>query len=532
MDNQRNEIKQSKYEIWQPMLLAAMVAFGIFIGYKMNDKDERFLSKIDGDKKIELGRVEEMIRFIETRYVDTLNNNVLIESAINGMLNKLDPHSIYIPPKHVSEIAENMDGSFNGIGIETLTIDDTVTIATLIKDSPGHVAGLQQYDQIVAVNDTTVAGMKLAFDKIRDKLKSNGKTVKLEIKRRGNPHTLIKNIKLGAIPIHSADVAYMINDSLGYIQIKQFSSNTYDEFMKQVEYLAEKKGMRHLAIDLRGNPGGYLPQAVKILNQLIVEKDQLLVYTEGRNHTRQDYKTNGKAFFNLKKIAVLVDENSASGSEVIAGAIQDHDRGIIIGRKSFGKGLVQEQFNLSNGGAIRLTTARYYTPSGRSIQKDFSSLADYEEEAANRSIFKPMKRDSAKSKEYKTLHLGRKVYSGKGIDPEVFIPGDSLSLYSDYYHLQSYDLEFLTKQIMKGKVRKDDKTNFDLLAKDYIVYVNQKSKKVSTDKSMFAAAKRILAERYHYLMSNGDLNSNTKHTVENDPFLKAAAGYVVGKVKL
>jgi carboxyl-terminal processing protease len=522
---------RTKYEIAQPLILALMVVLGMVLGYKMNDKDQKFITKINGQTDIKIGRVEELIRFIESRYVDPLKRDSLEELAINGILHHLDPHSIYVPPSDVNNLQESMEGSFKGIGIETITVDDTVIIATLVKNSPAQLAGLKQYDKIIAINNTPVAGVKDAFNKVRTMLRTQTTSVQLEVKSVGAPSSLIKTVKLGDIPILSADVAYMLNDSVGYIEIKQFSSNTYEEFMKSLEMLVEKNKMKHLVLDMRGNPGGYLPQAVKIVNQLIREKDQLIVYTEGRRGIRQEYKTNGKTFFNIGKIAVLIDEYSASGSEVIAGAIQDLDRGIIVGRKSFGKGLVQEQFNLSNGGALRLTTARYFTPSGRSIQKSYASHDIYDSEVDNRSLATPSK-PTTENKAYKTLYLGRKVYSGLGIDPEIFIPGDSTAHSPDYYTLLSHDMEYLVKRISLDKTILNKPTNIDALTNGYLSYLKAKKITISASPKVKAEAKKIIQNQIDYLSSNGADIEISKQKSASDAYIKAALGYAEGKVRL
>ena len=533
MNNKQEEDITTKYEIWQPFLLAIMVAIGILLGYKMNDKAERFVTSVDSGTEVRLGRVEEIIRFIEARYVDTIKSDELVEEAIYALVQKLDPHSMYISADQLNEVAENMDGNFKGIGIESLFVDDTVALLKILKGSPSDKAGLKQFDQIISINDTVVAGKKMPFEQIRKRFKSNQNHVKLEIRRNGVSTTLIKMVSIESIPIHSADVSYMVNDSVGYIQIKQFSSNTYQEFMEHFEDLYEKHGMKHLILDLRGNPGGYLPQATKIINQLIREKDKLIVYTEGRNHNRQDYLTNGKAFFNLDKIAVLVDQNSASGSEVIAGAIQDHDRGIIVGRRTYGKGLVQEQFNLSNGSALRLTTARYYTPSGRSIQKEITSQESYDAEVDSRSIFEPdTKEISSKSKEFKTLILGRKVFGGRGIEPEIFIPGDSMTITNDYYHLESYCSEFLCRKLLRNQLSRNSVIDFESLSDQYIKYVKKYHANLNTTQKIKERSRTLLKENFEYIINNGNDTMLAQSKGSDDSFIKAALDYTSNKIKL
>ncbi|HRG21195.1 MAG TPA: S41 family peptidase [Saprospiraceae bacterium] len=531
-NNEEQNINPKKYEIWQPFLLAIMMSVGMLLGYKMNDKTERLVKKVDSSF-VSLGRVEEVIRFIESRYVDGITPDTLMEEAIKAIIKKLDPHSIYLSPAELEEVNETMDGSFKGIGIESYYIQDTVVILKVVSGSPADRAGLKQLDQIIAIDDTLVAGVKMSFDSIRERLRSSNQSVKLEIKRKGVPQGLIKNVSLDQIAIHSADVAYKIDDSTAYIQIKQFSSNTYQEFMENLEKLVVKEKAKNLILDLRGNPGGYLPQATKIINQLIKENEKIIVFTEGRNAQRQDYLTNGKTFFNVGKIAVLVDEYSASGSEVIAGAIQDHDRGIIIGRRTYGKGLVQEQFPLSNGGAIRLTTARYFTPSGRSIQKEITDLASYEDEVYQRSPFEANTRDAeSKKKIFHTLNLRRPVYGGGGIDPEIFIAGDSIEYGHEFQVLQSQVMPFLCTQMLQGKITLEKEADINALTASYLVYLKNTDPTYVPNNKIKNKVAGILKQSWQYLKSNGDPIAQAKEAGKEDAFITAALKYTRGQVKL
>lgn len=529
-----NQLQNSpKYEVWQPFLLSVMVVIGMLLGYKMNDKSDRLIEKYKSDEPISIGRVEEILRFVEARYVDTVNSEKLISSAINSMFLQLDPHSVYIPKSELGDINDNMEGSFKGIGIESYLMNDTVVILTIMKNSPADKAGLKQFDQIIAIDDTVVAGVGKPFDQIRAMFRKSDKPIKIEVKRLLSGTNQIVMIKSDDIKIHSADVAYMIDDSIGFIQIKQFSSNTYQEFMENLELLHDKKKMKHLVLDLRGNPGGYLPQAVKIMNQLIYEKDRLIVFTEGRNHSRQDYNTNGKAFFKFDKLAVLIDENSASGSEVIAGAIQDHDRGIIIGRRSFGKGLVQEQFNLSNGAALRMTTARYFTPSGRSIQKAITSHEDYDKEVINRSKNDSELESKNNSKKvFTTLNLARKVYSGGGISPEIFVKGDSTLNNSAYYTAQNYSSAFIIKLLKSKSISMDTSPQFEKLCGQFTAFLISKDSKYKASALSNKACEDILFQKYHYLKSNGDSDKEAEMSGKNDAFINASLPFFQGKIVL
>lgn len=421
MTENKEEIK--KYNVWQPMLLSVMMIMGMVLGYKMNDADNPpLIQGIDMDESSALsgsGRVEEIIRFVDTRYVDDVDDNALVESAISTVLDQLDPHSVYIAPEYMKSINDSMEGRFKGVGIESYYLDDTVNIISVIKDSPADKAGLERFDQLIAINDSLVAGKGLPFSEISEMLRDE--EVQKEVLVHKYNTRVDEKVELGLaeIPLKSVEISYMINENVGLIKIDRFSSKTYKEFMEALEDLVENHNLSHLIIDLRDNPGGYLPETTNILSQLMKEKDRLLVYTEGKANDRIDYTTTGKSFFNVDRIAVLIDENSASGSEILAGALQDWDRGLVVGRRTFGKGLVQEQYPLSNGGAIRLTVARYYTPTGRSIQQPYDNLRDYHDVSNRYSSDTIQIIDSLK---YYTKLLGREVYGSGGIYPDVYVP--------------------------------------------------------------------------------------------------------------
>lgn len=400
-----------------------MMIMGMVLGYKMNDADNPpLIQGINSEESAALtgsGRVEEIIRFVDSRYVDEVNDQDLVESAITTVLDQLDPHSVYIAPEYMKSINDSMEGKFKGIGIESFYIDDTVNIISVIKDSPADRAGLQTFDQIIAVNDSTVAGKGLQFSEISDMLRSTESDKELIVKKFDSRTDERITINIDDIPLKSVEVAYMVNETTGLIKVERFSSKTYTEFMEALEEMVENQNLQDLIIDLRDNPGGYLPETTNILSQLIREKDKLLVYTEGKANDRVDYKTTGKSFFKVDRIAVLINENSASGSEILAGAIQDWDRGLVIGRRTFGKGLVQEQYPLSNGGAIRLTVARYYTPTGRSIQQPYDNLQEYHDVSRRYLADTTEVADSLK---YYTMLLNREVYASGGIYPDIYVP--------------------------------------------------------------------------------------------------------------
>jgi carboxyl-terminal processing protease len=424
----------SRFQIRLPLILAITLAAGMFIGQQLPhyDKNVRFLP---GSKAGPVaGTLDEILRYIEARYVDSVGAEQLKIGAIQHLLEQLDPHSVYITPDELAAVEDDMSGGFEGIGIEFLMVDDTIQVVTPLSGGPSEVAGILAGDKIVTINDTLVAGVKIDNGKIFKKLRGpKGTSVHIGI-LRGREKSLRKfTIVRDVIPVKSVDIAYMLDDKTAYVKINRFSARTNQEFSQAVSPLAEK-GMQNLILDLRSNPGGYLEEATDLLSQFFSE-GKLLVYTEGRTEKRRDYKSTGRARFNIQNVAVLIDEGSASASEIVAGAVQDWDRGWVIGRRSFGKGLVQEQYPLGDGGALRLTVARYFTPSGRCIQRDYKHNSDYDHEAERRyengELSDAAKIKYADSTKYYT-GMGRVVYGGGGVSPDIFIPIDT-SFSNDYF---------------------------------------------------------------------------------------------------
>ena len=436
--SQNRKNTNNPFTVWIPLMMAVMLATGLFIGLRLGKSNRSVVRVTDANGNVvELTKVEEVLRFIDAKYLEGIDPYALEDAAIEGMLKKLDPHSSYISKDKIRGVKESLQGNFDGIGIEFFMLDDTILVVGVIPGGPSDKAGVEVGDRIVRVNDSILAGKGLKNTEVVNKLKGTaGSTVKIEIKRRGTYNPLKVSITRGQIPMASIDASFMLNEKTGYIRISRFSGQTFKEFMIAFEDLTKNKGMKDLVIDLRGNPGGYLNEATDILNQLFDDK-RLLVYTEGRSYKRKEYKSNGRAYFRIGKIAVLINEGSASASEILAGALQDNDRGIVIGRRSFGKGLVQEQYDLSDSSALRLTVARYYTPSGRLIQRPYreGESDEYEEDFEFRYKSGELSyRDSIKisdSTAYKTTG-GRVVYGGGGIIPDIFVPIDTI-LYNDFY---------------------------------------------------------------------------------------------------
>ena len=419
--------------IWQPLAFAGVLALGLLLGYRFQN-DAPLLS-IGTEAGAHAGgeRVSELLNFIEAKYVDEVDGEKLTDRAIRAVLEELDPHSNYISPEELAAINEQMEGNFEGIGIEYLVVEDTITVVTALSGGPSALAGLLPGDQIVAVGDSVVTGVfENEIDPASLMRGEGGTDVTVSVRRPTDPdpdelRTFV--ITRAAIPVYSLDAGYKLDENTAYLKINRFSATTYDEFITAIKETMEQGGAVNLILDLRGNPGGYLQMATRMLSQLFLAEDLTLVYTKGRNTSEQYYRTSGRAIFDIQKIAILVDGGSASASEIVAGAIQDHDRGIVVGRRTFGKGLVQEQYPLSNGGALRLTVARYYTPSGRSIQRSYDEGAGaYHDDLGSRYASGEL--TGATTAEVDTSQSfytdnGHLVYGGGGIMPDYFVPLDS-----------------------------------------------------------------------------------------------------------
>jgi carboxyl-terminal processing protease len=423
-------MKNTRFSVYIPVLIAVSVVLGIMIGYRLTSNSGNNLPLISKSSKLEA-----IIDLIQNAYVDSISTDTLVEKTIPQLLKNLDPHTAYIPAKEMVEVEEEMRGNFGGIGVQFSIQNDTVMVVDVISGGPSSKLGILAGDRIVSVNDTTLVGAGLKNEKVLSKLRGEkGTKVKVGIKRKGFRELIPFDITRGDIPIYSVDVSYMIDAETGYIKVSRFAEQTYHEFMTGMEKL-KQQGMKNVIVDLRGNPGWYLNAVIRMVNEFL-DKGELIVYTEGNSQARKTYQADSRGAFRDKGVVVLIDDFSASASEIFAGAIQDNDRGWIIGRRSFGKGLVQEQIPFNDGSAVRLTVARYYTPSGRCIQKPYDKGNDeYYKDIMDRAIHGEFQKvDSIKYKDtvkYKTLG-GRIVYGGGGVMPDFFIPADTLG-FSDYY---------------------------------------------------------------------------------------------------
>lgn len=415
--------------IWLPLWISIGIAIGLFIGSKFS------IFNTPGNL-VGSGKLDAVLNYIHESYVDTVNTYQLVEDALPNIIQELDPHSEYISAADMKRVNESLEGHFSGIGVSFYVLRDTIVVTSIVPGGPSEAAGIMPWDRIVAVDDSVVAGKKIRNEQVLKVLRGErGTEVKLGIKRAGND--FIENITVtrGEIPVKSVNAAFMLSDEIGYIKLGvNFGFNTFSEFISAISKL-KSMGANSFIIDLRGNAGGSLEVVVAMVNEFL-QKGDLIVYTEGRNFPRTDNYANGSGTCKNDDVVVLIDELSASASEIFAGAIQDHDRGLVIGRRSFGKGLVQSQRNFPDGSAVRLTVARYYTASGRSIQRTYEKgrYDEYEMDAINRYIQGDYVNIDTLNNliPYETLG-GRTVYGGDGIMPDIFIPRDTTG-YNSYYN--------------------------------------------------------------------------------------------------
>ena len=441
-----------------PTLMALMLIIGIFIGYRLGESEP--IDLMHGDEIISdssgrpvHGRLEQVLRYIDSRYIDEYSMEELEEHAIESLLKDLDPHSSFIHREDLAAINEQLDGSFVGIGIEFAILNDTVIVLSAIQGGPAAEAGLQSGDRIVS-RDGLPLEAGLSLNELITHFKGEeGSTLTLGILRGSEREVRSVKVVRDEVPIVSVPAAFMLNDETAYIRISRFSATTFQEFIDQLERLSENGGFQNLVMDLRHNPGGFLDQATKILNQFFSEADKLLVYMEGDHSRRSEHKSTGRDFFNIGNIVVLIDEESASASEIVAGAIQDLDRGILIGRPSFGKGLVQEQYDLRDGSALRLTVAKYYTPSGRCIQKPYgqghldeahpnTGAESKRESLASTSTSPHLANNHPDTLRAYTTSNGRTVYGGGGIQPDIELPADSADFHPAIQFARLHALKF------------------------------------------------------------------------------------------
>ncbi|MDX5482268.1 MAG: S41 family peptidase [Hymenobacteraceae bacterium] len=425
---ERREVRNSPFQIKLPLFIALALVVGVLIGATTFSPST---NNPQGTAKSYL-KFRDILSYIDRDYVDTVDIEELADFGIKKMLEKLDPHTTYIPADELAMARSYLEGDFEGIGVEFNIFKDTIYVITPLSGGPSEAAGIQAGDKIIKVDGENVAGININNEGVFKRLRGpKGTKVNLGILRPGTKRVLNFTIQRNKIPTSSVDVSYMVDDKIGYIKISRFSANTYEEFKQALAEL-RRKGMEELLLDLRGNPGGYMDHAIRMADEFIAG-DKLLVYTDGKGD-KYDSKTFARmqGDFEQGPLIVLLDEGSASASEIVAGALQDNDRALIVGRRSFGKGLVQMPIPLNDGSELRLTISRYYTPSGRSIQKPYTNGAEeYQMDILHRyesgEYFHPDSSLFVDSLKYKTLS-GRTVYGGGGIMPDVFVARDTTEL--------------------------------------------------------------------------------------------------------
>lgn len=517
-----------------PIVVSLAAVFGFVIGSVLSKNELQHTQKVSNlnvDGKLDL-----LLNLIDLQYVDTVNRDELVESAIPKILAELDPHSVYIPAEDLQIVNDDLDKSFSGIGVQFNIQKDTIMIVAVISGGPSERLGILPGDRIVTVDDSLFVGPAITNDKVMKRLRGpKGTKVKVGVKRSSSEELLSFEIVRGDIPLHSIDASYMLQDKVGYVKVSKFGSGTYDEFVEALTNLRIEGAERYI-VDLRGNSGGYLDAAILMTNEFLKEGD-LIVYTEGKAEKRRDAVADGRGVFAQTPVAVLIDEWSASASEIFAGAIQDNDRGVVVGRRSFGKGLVQQQIPLRDGSAIRLTIARYHTPSGRCIQKPYSDKDEYDMDILNRYLHGEMDdKDSIKalsdSLKFFTTQ-GRVVYGGGGISPDVFVPRDTIgmtSYYTKIYNggiLYDYTFEYVDKNREKLALYKDftsllNYLNTQNLADELVQFAQGRG--IPKNDKMYAESKALMQNRIKAYILRSMLGDEAFYPVfnENDIVIRVA----------
>ncbi len=487
-----------KTSVWMPLAIAVALVAGMWIGKSFFNNSARWNSR---------SKLDTILDIIDRSYVDDIDTDSLLETSFAGLLSHLDPHSVYIPASDLQNVNEELSGSFSGVGISFNLLNDSINVLEVISGGPSEKAGLLAGDKIVSINDTIVAGQNWSDVKVRASLRGpKGSVVKLGIKRHTSNKVLTFEVIRGDIPVTSIDASYMIAPKIGYVKINKFGSNTYSEFLTSVINLMAD-GADKFVIDLRGNGGGFMEPAVLMANEFLPAGSPIVSMRGKTTPDERPTFSDGSGSLLDKELVVLIDEVSASASEIFAGAIQDNDRGLVIGRRSFGKGLVQNQMELPDSSAIRLTIARYYTPSGRCIQKTYAPGTDYDRDIINRyehgEFYSADSIKLDKSLAFETLH-GRTVYGGGGIMPDIFVPNDTAGITSYYLNvvnaglIQKYTFDYTDRNRDRLEKAKDVATllrmlpDDDTLLQDFVSY----------------SQKAGVAPRWYYINISRDLIVN------------------------
>lgn len=520
--------------IYYPIILSLVLVGGIYLGSVL---EVGHLYNTNADRSPNSSRkITNLLNYVLEEYVDTVDMEGLTESTIIKMLDQLDPHSAYIPARDLSAMNEPLKGNFDGIGVEFNIINDSIVVVAPISGGPSDKLGIRSGDRIVTIEDSTVASIGITNKDVINKLRGErGTKVRVQIYRRGVENLIDFRITRGKIPIYSVDAGYMVNDTVGYIKISRFAATTFDEFTEKLDKLRDA-GMQSLILDLRGNPGGYLTAAIDISDEFLKD-GKLIVYTEGRARPKQSSYATDTGEFENGKLAILIDEGSASASEIVAGAVQDNDRGTVLGRRSFGKGLVQEQVDLPDGSAVRLTIARYYTPTGRCIQRPYGEDNDYYGEIYDRfSNGEVYEEDSISVDETDRFVTpkGKVVYGGGGIMPDVFVPLDTAGFYAYLNHLISsgalreFALELASKhqkELSKYASPKAFQNNFRISNAEFQQLVAfGKTKKVSVSEERILLARESIERNLRAFIARSKWNGEGYYPIINgdDSVIEAA----------
>ncbi len=513
--------QNTRRQILTPMIFAVLLALGIFIGRNFFPNGNlSFKSPLTVYPQT--NKLDAILNLIEEEYVDTVDTKKIVEHIIPELLKDLDPHTVYIPAKDLTKVNEELQGNFGGIGVQFSMQKDSVLVIKVISGGPSEKVGLMAGDRIVTVNDTAFVGDSINSNMVMNKLRGEmGTMVKVGIVRPPSQKIIPYEITRGTIPIYSVDASYMVDSVTGYIKVERFAQTTYQEFVTALAKLKAQEA-QNVIVDLRGNSGGLLDVAINMCNEFLARKE-LIVYTEGKAQARQDVYANGAGTCQDTKVIVLIDEFSASASEIFAGAIQDNDRGVVIGRRSFGKGLVQQQIPLPDASAIRLTVARYYTPAGRCIQKSYENgnedyFSDIYHRYENGEFFNQDSIHFNDSVQYKTKN-GRIVYGGGGIMPDVFVARDTTLYTSTYVALRSsgaiyqYALEFSDKH----RKELDKYTSAKAMKK----YLDQQD--LMTEFLAYAKGKKVEVKPDEYIASKVLIDNEVKayiarNVIDNDGF--------------
>ncbi len=531
--------KSTRLNLLIALAYSVVLIGGMYVGSKLLNRESFQEKKVVNYAATETEKVDDILHIIKKKYVDEVNPEKLRNLPIDSLLHQLDPHSVYLPPTDAFELSETLEGNFEGVGVEYYILNDTLLVTKVIKDGPAFLSGLRQGDKILKVDTAQVSGRSLPRSAMIGKIKGKkGTTVQLTVLRPGSTNSTLLNIKRGRVEVSSIDAAYMLNSETAYIRIGKFGATTNSDFTNSVKVL-KGKGMKKMILDLRDNAGGYLTAATGLANQFLPE-NKLIVYTEGKHQPRTDYFTTGGAEFEHGKLAVLINENSASASEIFAGAMQDLNRGIIIGRRSFGKGLVQEQFAFEDGSALNLTIARYYTPLGRNIQKSYKKgFKAYQDEIENRLnsgelTAEANKTDSLLNSMPYINKDGKKIFAGGGIQPDVYVKLDTVGYNKFYNTLQQrkvfidFVFDVLAERYTADYLNKTLSV-FNISDKDYVDFLKYaESKKIAIDTKQLIASKPLIYKNLKQMLYKYYLGDNGYYRAHNlnDGMIKQALAYL------